>query len=76
VALVGTLQTENLGIERVIGNVLANPHIRLLLVCGAALYAVTSARARVLRTGARCRPRGGMGVDAHGRRRRGTRRNA
>jgi tetrahydromethanopterin S-methyltransferase subunit A len=35
VALVGTLQTENLGIERVIVNVLANPHIRFLLVCGA-----------------------------------------
>jgi tetrahydromethanopterin S-methyltransferase subunit A len=35
VALVGTLQTENLGIERLILNVLANPHIRFLIVCGA-----------------------------------------
>jgi tetrahydromethanopterin S-methyltransferase subunit A len=35
VALVGTLQTENLGIERLILNVLANPTIRFLLVCGA-----------------------------------------
>jgi tetrahydromethanopterin S-methyltransferase subunit A len=35
VAIVGTLQTENLGIERVITNVLANPHIRFLVVCGA-----------------------------------------
>jgi tetrahydromethanopterin S-methyltransferase subunit A len=34
VALVGTLQTENLGIERLILNVLANPHIRFLIVCG------------------------------------------
>lgn len=34
VAMVGTLQTENLGIERVITNVLANPHIRFLVVCG------------------------------------------
>ncbi|MBI2501760.1 MAG: DUF4346 domain-containing protein [Candidatus Latescibacteria bacterium] len=33
-AIVGTLQTENLGIERLMLNVLANPHIRFLLVCG------------------------------------------
>jgi len=35
VSVVGTLQTENLGIERVIRNVLANPHIRFLVLCGA-----------------------------------------
>ena len=35
VALVWTLQTENLGIERLILNVLANPHVRFLVVCGA-----------------------------------------
>lgn len=35
VALVGTLQTENLGIERLILNVLANPQVRFLVVCGA-----------------------------------------
>jgi len=35
VALVGMLHTENLGIERLIVNVLANPHIRFVLVCGA-----------------------------------------
>jgi tetrahydromethanopterin S-methyltransferase subunit A len=29
------LHTENLGIERLIVNVLANPHIRFVLVCGA-----------------------------------------
>lgn len=34
VAVVGTLQTENLGIERVITNILANPNIRFLIVCG------------------------------------------
>jgi tetrahydromethanopterin S-methyltransferase subunit A len=33
-SLVGTLATENLGIERVIHNVLANPHIRYLILCG------------------------------------------
>ena len=34
VAIIGTLQTENLGIERMIRNVLANPNIRFLVVCG------------------------------------------
>ena len=33
-AVVGTLHTENLGIERIVRNVLANPHIRFLVVCG------------------------------------------
>ena len=33
-ALSGTLQTENLGIEKVICNVVANPNIRYLIVCG------------------------------------------
>jgi tetrahydromethanopterin S-methyltransferase subunit A len=33
-AITGTMQTENLGIERLIRNVLANPHIRFLLLCG------------------------------------------
>lgn len=32
--IVGTLHTENLGIERVIQNVLGNPHIRFLVLCG------------------------------------------
>jgi tetrahydromethanopterin S-methyltransferase subunit A len=35
VAIVGTLYTENLGIERVIVNVLANPNITVLAICGA-----------------------------------------
>ncbi|HEX7950216.1 MAG TPA: DUF4346 domain-containing protein [Candidatus Limnocylindrales bacterium] len=35
IALVGSLRTENLGIERLIGNVVANPHIRFLVLAGA-----------------------------------------
>jgi tetrahydromethanopterin S-methyltransferase subunit A len=35
ITIAGTLQTENLGIERLIGNVLANPFIRFVVVCGA-----------------------------------------
>ncbi len=34
-AIVGTLQTENLGVERLLRNVLANPNIRFLVLCGA-----------------------------------------
>jgi len=34
ISIVGTLQTENLGIERVIRNVLANSNIRFLILCG------------------------------------------
>ena len=34
IAIVGTLQTENLGIERLIRNVLANPWIRFLVLAG------------------------------------------
>jgi len=33
-SIAGTLCTENLGIERVIHNILANPHIRHLILCG------------------------------------------
>jgi tetrahydromethanopterin S-methyltransferase subunit A len=34
-AIAGTMRTENLGIERLVQNVLANPNIRFLVVCGA-----------------------------------------
>lgn len=34
VSILGPLQTENLGIERVVANVVGNPHIRFLLLCG------------------------------------------
>ncbi|HET9599351.1 MAG TPA: DUF4346 domain-containing protein [Anaeromyxobacteraceae bacterium] len=33
-AIAGTLHTENLGIERIVRNVLANPHVRFLVLCG------------------------------------------
>lgn len=33
-SIVGTMHTENLGIERVIRNVNANPNIRFLILCG------------------------------------------
>jgi hypothetical protein len=33
-AIAGTLHTENLGIERIVRNVLSNPHLRFLVVCG------------------------------------------
>jgi len=32
--IVGSLHTENLGIEHLIRNTLANPHIRFLIICG------------------------------------------
>lgn len=33
-ALAGTLQTENIGIEKMICNIVANPNIRYLVICG------------------------------------------
>jgi tetrahydromethanopterin S-methyltransferase subunit A len=33
-AIIGTLHTENLGIEHLIRNLLPNPHVRFLVVCG------------------------------------------
>ncbi len=33
-SIAGTLHTENLGIERIIKNVIANPHLRFLILCG------------------------------------------
>ena len=35
IAIVGTMQTENLGIERIMQNTLANAHIRFVVLCGA-----------------------------------------
>lgn len=34
VAIYGPLKTENIGIEKVVANVISNPHIRYLVVCG------------------------------------------
>jgi len=33
-AIAGTLQTENVGLEKVVCNIVANPNIRYLVVCG------------------------------------------
>lgn len=33
-SIVGSLHTENLGIEHLIRNILSNPHIRFLIICG------------------------------------------
>lgn len=33
-ALAGMLQTENIGIEKIVCNIVANPNIRYLIVCG------------------------------------------
>ena len=34
VAIYGPLKTENIGIEKIIANVISNPHIRYLIICG------------------------------------------
>ncbi len=34
VAIIGPCHTENLGIEKIIANVVANPNIRFILICG------------------------------------------
>ncbi|MCX6664665.1 MAG: hypothetical protein NT038_01195 [Euryarchaeota archaeon] len=34
VAIYGSLKTENIGIEKIIANVISNPHIRFLFLCG------------------------------------------
>ena len=34
VALYGSMKTENLGVEKVVANVVSNPNIRFLVVCG------------------------------------------
>jgi len=38
VALIGTMKTENIGIEKVIGNVLSNANIRYLIISGAEVH--------------------------------------
>ena len=34
VAIYGPLKTENIGVEKIVANVISNPHIRYLVVCG------------------------------------------
>jgi tetrahydromethanopterin S-methyltransferase subunit A len=61
-SMVGTLQTENLGIERLIQNVLANPHLRFLILCG-----TDSEQAVGHRPGQSLLALGRHGVNAQGR---------
>lgn len=62
-SMVGTLDTENLGIERVIKNVLGNPNIRFLVLAGrtrdrpSGIYRASPSRA--------CSRMGSMSVDAY-----------
>ena len=34
VAIYGPLKTENIGIEKIVANVISNPHIRFIVICG------------------------------------------
>jgi len=34
VAIFGPLRTENIGIEKIVANVISNPHIRFIIICG------------------------------------------
>jgi len=34
VAIYGPLKTENIGVEKIVANVISNPHIRYLVICG------------------------------------------
>ena len=38
IAISGTMKTENIGIEKVIANIISNPNIRYLIVCGAEVH--------------------------------------
>jgi len=34
IAIYGSLKTENIGIEKIVANVISNPNIRILIICG------------------------------------------
>jgi len=34
IAIYGSLKTENIGIEKIVANIISNPHIRFLILCG------------------------------------------
>jgi tetrahydromethanopterin S-methyltransferase subunit A len=34
VAIYGSLKTENIGVEKIVANVISNPHIRYIIICG------------------------------------------
>ena len=38
IAISGTMKTENIGIEKVIANIISNPNIRYLIICGAEVH--------------------------------------
>ena len=38
IAISGTMKTENIGIEKVIANIISNPNIRHLIICGAEVH--------------------------------------
>ncbi|PXF57445.1 MAG: tetrahydromethanopterin S-methyltransferase subunit A [Candidatus Methanogaster sp.] len=38
IAIAGTMKTENIGIEKVIANIISNPCIRYLIICGAEVH--------------------------------------
>jgi tetrahydromethanopterin S-methyltransferase subunit A len=44
-ALAGTLQTENLGIEKIVANIVANPNIRFIVLCWREAYGHSPAEA-------------------------------
>src|SRR5206468_13004429 len=58
VAIAGRLFTENFGVEKLVANVVANPHLRVLVLCG------TESRHRVGETLLALRDHG---VDGEGR---------
>ena len=62
ISMVGTCQTENLGIERIVQNLLGNPHIRFLIVAG-----VDSRQAIGHLPGQSLVALGQSGIDARGR---------
>lgn len=44
-AIAGPCKTENLGIEKVVANIISNPNIRYLMLCGAEVMDISQARA-------------------------------
>ena len=34
IAIYGSLRTENIGIEKIVANIISNPNIRFLVICG------------------------------------------
>ena len=42
-AIAGPCKTENLGIEKVVANIISNPNIRFLILCGAEVQGITGA---------------------------------